>query len=90
MADSSARVTTFTPDCAGVYVAQLVVSDGDLDSKPCAIPNTGIYLTNEDHHGFAGIGNADSRTGRQCIQKRRYAAYAVKQAQRRGIERRSG
>ena len=37
MADSSARVTTFTPDCAGVYVAQLVVSDGELDSEPCAI-----------------------------------------------------
>jgi len=37
MADSSARVTTFTPDLAGVYVAQLVVCDGDLDSEPCAI-----------------------------------------------------
>ena len=37
MADSSARVTTFTPDRAGVYVAQLVVSDGELDSEPCAI-----------------------------------------------------
>ena len=37
MADSSERVTTFTPDRAGTYVAQLVVSDGDLDSEPCAI-----------------------------------------------------
>ncbi len=37
MADSSARVTTFTPDRAGTYVAQLVVSDGELDSEPCAI-----------------------------------------------------
>ena len=27
----------FIPDRAGVYVAQLVVSDGELDSKPCAI-----------------------------------------------------
>ena len=37
MADSSARVTTFTPDRAGVYVAQLVVNDGELDSEPSAI-----------------------------------------------------
>ena len=37
MADSSARVTTFTPDRAGAYVEQLVVSDGDLDSESCAI-----------------------------------------------------
>ena len=37
MADSSARVTSFTPDHAGVYVAQFVVSDGDLDSEPSAI-----------------------------------------------------
>ncbi len=37
MADSSARVINFTPDRAGVYVAQLVVNDGELDSEPSAI-----------------------------------------------------
>ena len=37
MADSSARVTSFATNRAGVYVAQLVVSDGALDSEPSAI-----------------------------------------------------
>ncbi|HJW86068.1 MAG TPA: PKD domain-containing protein, partial [Candidatus Brocadiaceae bacterium] len=37
VADASARVTTFVPDRAGTYVAQLVVSDGELDSEPSAI-----------------------------------------------------
>ena len=37
LADSSARITNFTLDRAGVYVAQLIVSDGELDSEPCAI-----------------------------------------------------
>ena len=37
IADSTSNVTTFIPDRAGTYVAQLVVSDGSLDSEPCAI-----------------------------------------------------
>ena len=37
IADPSVRVTNFTPDSTGVYVAQLVVSDGELDSEPYVI-----------------------------------------------------
>ena len=37
VADASAKVTSFTPDRAGAYVAQLVANDGELDSKPSAI-----------------------------------------------------
>jgi len=37
IADSTSNVTTFIPDRAGTYVVQLVVSDGSLDSEPCAI-----------------------------------------------------
>lgn len=37
IADSTSNVTTFIPDRAGTYVAQLVVSDGSFDSEPCAI-----------------------------------------------------
>jgi hypothetical protein len=37
VSDAPARVTSFTPDCSGAYVAQLVVNDGELDSKPSAI-----------------------------------------------------
>ena len=47
LADSSARVTNFTPDRAGVYVAQFVVSDGYLDSEPCAIQIQAYALQTE-------------------------------------------
>lgn len=37
IADTSASITSFVPDVAGMYVAQLVVNDGTVDSDPSTI-----------------------------------------------------
>jgi len=55
MADSSARVTNFTPDRAGVYVAQLVVSDGDLDIEPGAIQIQAFTVQTEAIAALQGL-----------------------------------
>jgi hypothetical protein len=47
VADASTRVTTFVPDRAGAYVAHLIVSDGELDSEPCAIQIQAFTLQTE-------------------------------------------
>ena len=47
VADSLARVTTFVPDRAGAYIAHLIVSDGELDSEPCAIQVQAFTLQTE-------------------------------------------
>jgi len=44
--DTSASITSFVPDVAGMYVAQLVVNDGTVDSDPNTIQIQAVSLEN--------------------------------------------
>ncbi len=56
MADSSARITSFTPDRTGAYVAQLVVGDGELDSEPFAIQIQAFTTQTKTIAALQGLG----------------------------------
>ena len=55
LADLSVKVTTFTPDRAGTYVAQLVVSDGEMDSEPSAIQIQAFTVQTEAIAALQGL-----------------------------------
>ncbi len=55
-ADPSAAAATFTPDVAGVYVASLVVSDGEQASQPAEVRVTAIAQDDSNRAPIADAG----------------------------------